>query len=153
MIESNELYHYGVLGMKWGHRRAQKRGETYTYKSHTTKKYEKKAAKAASKSKHGSLHAESKWENRAKKYGDRAKRSAKLDAKEQKQSLSVSTGKTVASRLLLNTTMTSKSYQRYRALGDSKARAMLKTYVANYPLSMVTKARYIRGKGRYAESE
>ena len=29
-----ELYHYGVLGMKWGIRKARKRGMEYQYKSH-----------------------------------------------------------------------------------------------------------------------
>lgn len=38
----NELYHYGVVGMKWGVRRARKRGEEYTYTSHGTKRYAKK---------------------------------------------------------------------------------------------------------------
>lgn len=41
-MEQNELYHYGVLGMKWGRRKARKSGGSYKYKSHTTKKYEKK---------------------------------------------------------------------------------------------------------------
>ena len=39
---SDELYHYGVLGMKWGVRRARKNGASYVYKSHGQKKYEKK---------------------------------------------------------------------------------------------------------------
>ena len=46
-MRNNELKHYGVLGMKWGIHRAEKRGENYTYKSHGQKKYEKKIAKEA----------------------------------------------------------------------------------------------------------
>lgn len=41
-----ELYHYGVLGMKWGIRKARKRGTNYVYKSHGQKKWERKLAKA-----------------------------------------------------------------------------------------------------------
>lgn len=143
MDYKDELMHYGVLGMKWGRRKAQKRGETYTYKSHTTKKYEKKAAKAERKSNSA----------KAEIYKQRAKRSAKFDAKEQKQSLNASLGKTLVARsLILNNTLgaSSKSYQRYKALGDSTVRATLKAGFGNYPLSMITKANYIRGKGRYA---
>ena len=33
MYNDNELYHYGVKGMKWGIRRAQKRGQNYLVKS------------------------------------------------------------------------------------------------------------------------
>ena len=40
--KENELYHYGVLGMKWGIRRAYEQGKKYEYKSHGQKKYEKK---------------------------------------------------------------------------------------------------------------
>ena len=35
---SDELYHYGVLGMKWGVKRARKNGASYVYKSHGQKK-------------------------------------------------------------------------------------------------------------------
>lgn len=40
-MSNNDLKHYGVIGMKWGIRRASKKGKTYTYKSRTTKKLEK----------------------------------------------------------------------------------------------------------------
>lgn len=45
----DELMHYGILGMKWGAHRASRNGETYTYKSHTTKKYEKLAESSKKK--------------------------------------------------------------------------------------------------------
>lgn len=44
--DSDELYHYGVVGMKWGVRRARKKGVDYTYTSHGTKSYAKRAKKS-----------------------------------------------------------------------------------------------------------
>ena len=63
------LQHYGVLGMKWGIRKAEKRGTTYSYTSHRTNKYNKIATKAAAK---GNTE-------KAAKYSKYAERSAQLD--------------------------------------------------------------------------
>ena len=41
MMYEYVLCHHGVLGMKWGIRRAATKGQTYTYESHGQKKYEK----------------------------------------------------------------------------------------------------------------
>lgn len=127
----------------------------------------KKSAKALSKSKNASTTDKAaKYKSESKKHSQMAKRSAKLDSMEQKQSTNVSLAKTVDSRAIvgvLNTALggpaagvaglagvQSKSYQRYKALGDSTVRALAKSAAFNYPMSMVTKANYIRGKGKYA---
>lgn len=49
MMYDNELKHYGVLGMKWGIRRARKTGKTYTYKSLSTRSHSRKAKSLSSK--------------------------------------------------------------------------------------------------------
>ena len=49
LSNNDELYHYGVIGMKWGIRKAKKQGLTYNYKSTAQKHYEKKVAKLKQK--------------------------------------------------------------------------------------------------------
>lgn len=101
-----ELYHYGVLGMKWGIRKARKKGVEYTYKSHGQKKWEKKLAKAQSKGKDTS-----KAESKLATYKER-------DKARQSYAEHTKTGHAVARALLLGA-WGNGSYSRARAAGSS----------------------------------
>ena len=157
---NNELMHYGVLGMKWGMHRAQKKGTTYKYKSYSTKKYNRKAKNAKESAKEWdemARYAQSKGKTEkankykqyaskdrsdAAKYERRMKRSAKLDANEQKIAKQTKTGKVLATRLLTGG-IGAKSYQRYQAMGNSKAKAFVKTALLG-DFHRIQKAIYIR---------
>jgi len=137
MTKDGELYHYGVLGMKWGVRRARKKGTTYAYKSHATKVYEKKAAKAQKK---GNTAKASKYENFSK-------RSAHLDREMQKMAEKTSIGKAIAQNLLLynnRTYMATKA-----ATGNDPVSSRIAGWANQYAFGglgdMPVRALYVRG--------
>lgn len=142
-VQRSEEYlaHYGVLGMKWGMRRAAKKGTNYTYKSHATKKYEKIAAK---------LQAKGKLE-KAATMANRAKRSAEVDRGEQEYAKNISTGKAVGLTLLGGGGYT-KGYSQYRSMAGQKGKdlngqkvmAGIKAFRAGSIGSRLAKAAYIR---------
>ena len=135
-MEQKELQHHGVLGMKWGQHKAQQIGESYTYKSHATKKYTHKAKAAKTSGKN----------DKAEKFDKMAKRSAEMDKKMQSITKNTSTGKTVAAALLTGgaSLALQKVYQQHRAMGASKTKAMMLSFIGGITLSHIMKAHYIR---------
>lgn len=150
------LAHYGVLGMKWGIRKAAKNGTDYHYQSHATKKYQeaanklaKKAALAKSK---GNAEKSSKLSAKSSKMANRAKRSAEIDRGEEEYARGLSTGKAIAGALTFGGSAM-KSYAQRRAMaGERGNHASGKKVVAGYLArgdigalgSRIQKANYIR---------
>lgn len=178
--EGDFLAHYGVLGMKWGQRRFQnsdgsltaagkkRYAETgeygYQYHSHTTKKYNRKAARVSEKAskimdksptKKNTAKAE-KLIKKSEKFLDRAKRSEELDRREQEYAQRVRASGNIAMRLLTRT-IGGKAYQQHLAMNKdttsrgSKVTASILNYVAGRPGSMIRKAMYLRQDERAAK--
>lgn len=118
-----ELYHYGVVGMKWGIRRAKKLGETYNYKSYGQKQYERKLAKQKQKGASAEKISATKAKLQTFKTRDKARQS---------YAESTTVGSEIARNLLLGT-FGAGTYSRLRASGKDVATAAglaaLSTYV------------------------
>lgn len=108
--DSGELYHYGVVGMKWGVRRARKKGIDYTYKSHGTKSYAKRAEKARSVGDTA----------KANKYDRYHERSAELDRKMQTNAEHNSSGRAAVKTLLTAENLGGRTYEAVRASTGGK---------------------------------
>ena len=118
MNNNNELYHYGVLGMKWGIRRAAKKGVAYTYKSHGQRKYEKKLNKLESK-------PTSKTTNKKlKKTKTKLSMYKARDLNRVEYASKTNTGKAVVKQLLLGP-IGSGSYSRNRSAGYNRVVSLL----------------------------
>lgn len=118
-MQNNELKHYSVIGMKWGIRRARKKGTTYNYRSLTTKRYMKKGASIVKKGdkiavkiekRKGTKNVEKlqrkldKMGKRLEKVTNRMTNSAKHDRAMQDFAKKLSTGEAIAASLLVGTT-------------------------------------------------
>lgn len=131
-LTTDELYHYGVLGMKWGIRRARKQGVEYTYRSHGQKKWEKKLTKRIAKGK------KSESISKAKEKYDLYKQ---RDKNRQYYAERTNVGKRFANTILTGGPLGAGNYARYRASGDSKTAAFLKSNIIastlGYPITLL----------------
>lgn len=136
----DELMHYGVLGMKWGVRRARKKGTTYEYKSHGTKSYARRAEKARAK---GDMA-------KAAKYDRYHERSVELDRRMQANAEKTSRGKAALKTLLTAGNLGGRTYEAVRAsTGGRKYISRGAGYVASVLIgpfgATPARALYVRG--------
>ena len=89
--DSDYCMHYGVLGMKWGVRKARKSGKTYQAESTWTKDYKKQASKYQEKANEAKYVGDTKRAKKNQVKANRSKELAKihsdLDKKTQKVAL------------------------------------------------------------------
>ena len=150
VVKDGELYHYGGLGMKWGIHRARNKGQSYTYKSHGQKKWERKINKYqnAAKKKIDKFETPDdkkkfKAENSAKITRARNKLETfqKRDRNRQRYTESTTIGRTIAKGILLGP-FGAGQYNRLRASGDTRIAAFKKSNIfnstLNLPMSVIT---------------
>lgn len=135
---TDELYHYGILGMKWGMRRAYNKGVNYQYRSHGQKKYAKKMEKlnkkysGKSKLSYGQDRKLRNTQNKLNMY-------TKRDKNREDYVRSTSVGKSLVKTMVFGP-LGAGNYNRFRASGHGRiVSALGSNYIAStlgYPLTL-----------------
>lgn len=138
---TDELCHYGVPGMKWGHRRVAK----YIAKASTSRKsadeYDKKSKMAAQKGEKDNAKMFSNYANRARqdaeKYAKKAKeRSAKIQKREDfyKKRIDINNSRSTGEKIAMNIVagpFANRTYNSLVANGSSESTARYATIATN----------------------
>lgn len=117
MNDGDYLMHYGVLGMKWGIRKAEKAGRSYNYESHGQKKYKKKVEKLKAAKADKSKIAKAQQKHEVYKQRDKNR---------QKYAATANVGKSLVRTVAVGV-LYGGNYARYRAAGEKRVKAMAKT--------------------------
>lgn len=134
-VENGELKHYGVVGMRWGIRKAQMTEKSYRYKSRAQKKYDKKLRKQTEKG------ASSK---RIAKTTKKLNQLKERDYNREEYARTTGIGRSIVKGIVFGP-LGSGNYNRMRASGSGRiASALVANYVSStlgYPLTLaITKS-------------
>lgn len=124
-MQEDYLVHYGVLGMKWGVRKAKKYSDSYDYVSRNSNALKLKSMRLNQKAKNAkNPKKQAKLKEKSKKYAQYAKNAYKKDQAYAKYAEKTSTGKALAQTLLFSDAGT-ETYGRLRSQNVSRGKAMM----------------------------